>query len=144
MQSWYQQIHKRCLLAEYRMSRKTVVYLVWSNTYVYSKYSIGIGKITQTASTQDLYIYIIYQGFNYIWQDDSYDKIKNCGICINNCIDGYSLKKLLGPKLLIQEAFFISHCYRIFYHLRNTKSTFPKQLSAAVEQRIRIFVFNIA
>lgn len=101
MQSWYQYIHKRCLLAEYRMSRKTVVYLVWSNTYVYSWYSIGIGKITQTASTQDLYI----KGFNYIWQDDSYDKIKNCGICINNCIDGYSQKNCLVRSYLFKKLF---------------------------------------
>lgn len=32
------------------------------------------------------------KGSNYIWQVDSYDKIKNCEICINNCIVGYSKK----------------------------------------------------
>lgn len=84
------------------MSRKTVVYLVWSNTYVYSWYSIGIGKITQTASTQELYI----KGSNYIWQDDSYDKIKNCGICINKGIDGYSLKKIAWSEVTYSSSFF--------------------------------------
>lgn len=47
-------------------------------------------------------------------------------------------------KLLIREAILISHCYRIFHQLRNTKSTCPKKLGATVEQRMTIFAFNNA
>lgn len=47
-------------------------------------------------------------------------------------------------KLLIRETILISYSYRIFYQLRNTKSTCPKKLGATVEQKITIFVFNIA
>ena len=31
-------------------------------------------------------------GPNYIWHADSYDKLKPYGICINDCIDGFSRK----------------------------------------------------
>jgi len=32
------------------------------------------------------------KGPNFIWHQDSYDKLKPFGICINGCIDGFSRK----------------------------------------------------
>ena len=34
------------------------------------------------------------RGPNFLWHCDSYDKLKNFGICINGCVDGFSRKVL--------------------------------------------------
>lgn len=82
------------------------------------------------------------KGSNYIWQTASYDIIKKIGFALTIALMAI-LKKMLGVKLLLR-VFFISHCYRIFYRLRKTKSTGPKKLGATMEQRMRIFILNIA
>lgn len=39
------------------------------------------------------------KGFNYLWYVDLYDKLKNYGICINGCIDGY-LRKIIWCEVI--------------------------------------------
>ncbi|XP_078315814.1 uncharacterized protein LOC111130525 [Crassostrea virginica] len=83
MQSGYRWMYQRCLLAGYRVSRLTVSGLL----------SILDPEGVELRRRKRLRRRKYYaKGPNYLWHVDSYDKLKNYGICINGCIDGYSRK----------------------------------------------------
>ncbi|XP_048752256.1 uncharacterized protein LOC125663877 [Ostrea edulis] len=83
MQSGYRWMHQRCLLAGYMLSRETVAGLL----------SIPDPEGVELRKRKRLFRREYYaKGPNYLWHVDSYDKLKNYGICMNGCIDGYSRK----------------------------------------------------
>lgn len=83
MQSGYRWMHQRCLLAGYRVSRETVAGLL----SILDPEGVELRK-RKRLRRREYYA----KGPNYLWHVDSYDKLKNYGICINGCIDGYSRK----------------------------------------------------
>lgn len=69
------------------------------------------------------------KGSYYIWQTDSYDKIKKCGICINNCIDGYS-KKNAWCEVTSSRSFFHLALLQDILSLKKTQNPqVPKSLA---------------
>ena len=73
MQSGYRWLYQRCLLAEYRVSRLTVAGLL----------SILDPEGVELRKRKKLHRRKYYaKGPNYLWHVDSYDKLKNYGICI--------------------------------------------------------------
>lgn len=83
MQSGYRWMHQRCLLAGYRVSRETVAGLL----SILDPEEVELRK-RKRLRRREYYA----KGPNYLWHVHSYDKLKNYGICINSCIEGYSKK----------------------------------------------------
>lgn len=76
-------MHQRCLLAGYRVSRETVAGLF----SILDPEGVELRK-PKRLNHREYYS----KGLNYLWHVHSDDKLKNYGICINSCIDGYSRK----------------------------------------------------
>ena len=83
MQHGYRWMHQRCILNGFQVSRSYVAGLM----QIIDPAGVELRKRKKLRRRQ-----YYAKGPNYLWHIDSYDKLKNYGICINGCMDGYSRK----------------------------------------------------
>ena len=82
-QSGYRWMHNLCILNGFRVSR-SVVSTVMS---ILDPEGCDLRRRRRLRRRQ-----YYAKGPNYLWHVDSYDKLKQYGLCVNGCIDGFSRK----------------------------------------------------
>lgn len=83
MQCGYRWMYQRCLLSGFRIQRSMIAAIA---SFLDPR-GIELRKKKRLRRRQ-----YFAKGPNYLWHVDSYDKLKNYGLCINGCIDRYSRK----------------------------------------------------
>lgn len=77
----YRWMHLRCIQAKLTVSRVTVYNIMKEVD------PVGLERRKSRRLHRRMYF---SKGTNHMWHQDSYDKLKPYGICINGCIDGFS------------------------------------------------------
>lgn len=82
-QNGYRWMHRKCLLAGFKVSRSNVAAL----QAIIDPEGCKL-RLKKRLRRRNYYA----KGPNFLWHIDSYDKLKQFGLCINGCIDGFSRK----------------------------------------------------